>query len=162
MTRRILVEQELTHSIIGAFYEAYRTLGFGFLEQVYSLALERELVARGHRIARELGVQVMYKGEHLCTQRVDMVVDEKVIVEIKSTYQLHPSADRQLYSYLRASNLEVGLLLHFGRQASFYRLFCPNGRRQSPLPRQLEDPELQPADRPHRHVPANLPVRAHD
>jgi GxxExxY protein len=129
MTNRALVEQDLTHSIIGAFYEVYKTLGFGFLEQVYSLALERELVARSHHVARELHVRVIYKGEDLCTQRIDMVVDDKVVVEIKSTYHLHPSADRQLYSYLRASSFEVGLLLHFGRQASFYRLFCPHKGR---------------------------------
>ncbi len=121
-----LVEEELTHSIIGAFYEVYNTLGFGFLEQVYAHALEWELVGRNHRVARELSVRVVYKGVNLCTQRIDMVVDERVIVEIKSTYRLDPSADRQLYSYLRASRFEVGLLFHFGKEASFYRLYCPN------------------------------------
>jgi GxxExxY protein len=104
----------------------YRTLRFGFLEHVYALAMERELIARDHRVCREFGVRIMYKGEELCTQRIDMVVDEKVVVEIKSTFHLHPSADRQLYSYLRASNLEVGLLLHFGREAKFYRSYHRN------------------------------------
>ena len=143
MPGQSLVEEQLTHSIIGAFYEVYKSLGFGFLENVYTLALEHEIEGRGHRVARELPVRVLYKGRELCTQRLDMVVDGKVIVEVKSTYHLHPSADRQFYSYLRASNLEVGLLLHFGRQASFYRLFCANTRA-----RPLTRPQLQRIDLP--------------
>jgi GxxExxY protein len=131
MTKDSLIEEELTHSIIGAFYRVYRGLGFGFLEHVYVAALERELRARNHQVAREINVRVVYRGEELCTQRLDMVVDEKVIVETKSTYQLHPAAQRQLYNYLRATNLEVGLLLHFGREPEFYRLFCRNTRRSS-------------------------------
>ncbi|MFN2567140.1 MAG: GxxExxY protein [Gemmatimonadaceae bacterium] len=124
----MLAEERRTHSIIGAFFDVYNTLGFGFLEHVYVLALERELLARGHRVAREMSVRVMYKGEELCTQRIDMVVDDTVVVETKSTFDLHPSAQRQLYSYLRASNLEIGLLFHFGREAKFYRLFCRKTR----------------------------------
>lgn len=75
-----LVEEELTYSIIGAAHEAYNTLGFGFLEHIYVMALERELRARGHRVGREVAVPVMYKGDALATQRMDMIVDEKVIV----------------------------------------------------------------------------------
>lgn len=83
-----LVEEELTRSIIGAFYEVYNTLGFGFLEHIYIMALERELRARGHHVDREVSVRVMYKGEQLSCQRLDMVVDGKVIVETKSTRDL--------------------------------------------------------------------------
>ena len=143
MARQSLVAEQLTHSVIGAFYDVYKALGFGFLETVYSLALQHELEERRHRVEREVGVRVFYKGKELCTQRIDMVVDGKVIVEVKSTYHLHPSADRQLYSYLRASNLEVGLLLHFGRQANFYRLFCPNTQSRpvsEPRLRRMEPP----------------------
>jgi GxxExxY protein len=121
-----LIEERLTRSIIGAFYRVYRTLGFGFLEHVYILALERELRARGHQVARQVSVGIMYDGEELCTQRLDMVVDDKVVVETKSTYELHPAAQRQLYNYLRATRLEVGLLFHFGREPQFYRLMYRN------------------------------------
>ena len=93
-----LIEERLTRSIIGAFYAVYRTLGFGFLEHVYVMALERELRARGHQVARE---------------------------ETKSTYRLHPAAQRQLYNYLRATSLEVGLI-HFGPEPRFYRLMYRN------------------------------------
>lgn len=147
MSKVRLAEARLTHSIIGTFYEVYRTLGFGFLEHVYVLAMERELMARGHRVSREVGVRVMYKGEELCTQRLDMVVDDRVVVEIKSTFHLHPAADRQLYSYLRASNLEVGLLLHFGRQAKFYRSYSRNpASLASPIAGSDEDRDFQSAE----------------
>lgn len=121
-----LIEEALSYSVIGAFYEVYNTMGFGFLEHPYAMALERELLARGHHVAREVGVCLMYKGVELCYQRLDMIVDHKLVVEIKSGYELHSAATRQLYSYLHATHLEVGLLLHFGPEAKFYRLYCPN------------------------------------
>jgi GxxExxY protein len=125
-----LIEETLTRSVIGAFYEVYNTLGFGFLEQVYAAALARELVARGHRVARECSVYVMYKGDEVATQRIDMIVDGKLVVEIKSTWRHNPVATRQLYNYLRGTSLEVGLLLHFGPEPAFYRLVHTNTHKQ--------------------------------
>lgn len=84
-----LLHEKLTKSIIGAFYEVYNTLGFGFLESTYVRALENELAGRGHGVAREVSFPVMYKGENVGTQRIDMIVDGKIIVETKSTYDLH-------------------------------------------------------------------------
>lgn len=118
---RELIEGQVTRSIIGCFFEVYNTLGYGFLESNYALALERELCARGHTVRREVRVMVMYKGEPLTWQRIDMLVDDKVIVEVKSTDRLAPTSIRQLYNYLKATNLEVGLLLHFGPEPKFYR-----------------------------------------
>jgi GxxExxY protein len=122
MRRQGLIDETLTRSVIGAFFEVYNVLGFGLLEQVYAAALERELRARGHRVAREVAVPVMYKGELIARQRLDMLVDERLVVETKSTERLHPAAVRQLYNYLNATRLEVGLLLHFGPEARFYRV----------------------------------------
>ncbi len=122
MARLNLIEERLTHSVIGAFFEVYNNLGYGFLEHVYVMALERELIARKHRVAREVAVQIFYKGEHLAEHRLDMIVDRKLVVETKSTHELHKSANRQIYNYLRSTNLEVGLLLHFGPDARFYRV----------------------------------------
>ena len=124
MARHELIEEDLTYSVIGAFFEVYNTLGFGFLEHVYVMALERELSARGHRVAREVCVTVSYKGEELTTQRLDMIVDDKLVVETKATAELHKIAPRQVYNYLKATHLEVGLLLHFGPRPTFYRLAC--------------------------------------
>ncbi|HEV8364514.1 MAG TPA: GxxExxY protein [Gemmatimonadaceae bacterium] len=113
----------LTHSIIGAFYEVYNTLGLVF-EHVYTMALERELTARGHCVAREVSVRIFYKGEELTTQRLDMIVDDAVVVEMKAGKSLEPYAARQLYDYLRATSLEAGLLFHFGPEPAFFRANC--------------------------------------
>ena len=128
MPRHELIEPALSHSVIGAFFDVYNELGFGFLEHVYVLALERELTSRGHRIAREVGVQVYYKGEELGVQRLDMVVDNKLAIETKSTLELHKAAPRQLFNYLKATRLEVGFLLHFGPKPQFHRVVCREGR----------------------------------
>jgi len=105
---RQLLHDTLTRSVIGAFYEVYDTLGHGYLESIHLAALERELRVRGHRVMRELSVHVMYKGEEIGMQRLDMVVDGVLVVEAKSTPTLHQSASRQRYNYLHATNLEVG------------------------------------------------------
>jgi GxxExxY protein len=122
MSRLQLLEAALTGSVIGAFYEVYNTLGFGFLEHLYVQALERELRARGHRVGREVAVTVFYKGDPLGHHRLDMVVDERLVVEVKSTVVLPGIAGRQLYNYLRSTQLKVGLLLHFGPKPTFHRL----------------------------------------
>lgn len=109
-------------SIIGAFYEAYNHLGFGYLELVYAAALERELSRCGHRVQREVGVLVYYKGEPLLKQRIDLLVDSATVVELKATEYLAPFATRQLYNYLRATDLRDGLLLHFGKKPRFFRV----------------------------------------
>ena len=127
-----LVEERLSYSVIGAFFTVHRGLGFGFLETVYSRALERELHRRGHRVGREVAVDVHFAGARVAHQRIDMIVDDRLIVEIKATDQLHRDASRQLYNYLRATNLEVGLLLHFGRSADFYRVICENRFKARP------------------------------
>ena len=137
-----LLHEKLTKSIIGAFYEVYNTLGFGFLESTYVRALENELVARGHTVAREVSFPVMYKGENVGTQRIDMIVDGNVIVETKSTYDLHRSARRQVFNYLRATNLDVGLLLHFGPKACFYRQIRSFPFKKDPIdPDDSSDPD---------------------
>ena len=119
-----LLHERVTSSAIGAFYEVYNTLGYRYLESIYLAALERELRARGHGVCRELSVRVMYKGEVVGKQRLDMVIDDVLVVEAKSTHSLHESASRQLYNYLHATSLEVGLLLHFGPKAQFFRIVC--------------------------------------
>ena len=73
-----LLHEDLTHLAIGAFFEVYRNLGYGFVETLYVMALERELRAKGHQVSREFAVLVSYTGEPLGYQRRDLVVDEKV------------------------------------------------------------------------------------
>ena len=120
-----LAEEALTHSIIGAFFEVYNALGYGFLESVYVEALARELRRRGHRVEREALVKVWYKGEIIARQRVDLLVDDKVIVEVKAGPQLPATASRQLCNYLKGSRKELGLLLFFGPEPRFFREYHP-------------------------------------
>ena len=131
-----LFEGKLTQSVIGAFYEGYNNLGFGFLERFYVAALQRELLRRGHRVAREVSVHVLYKGEKLGSQRLDLIVDERLVIETKAAWEVHKSATRQLYNYLKATNLELGLVLHFGPDPKFYRVICRNQRKdpEHPVP----------------------------
>ncbi len=99
---------------------------------MYAGALECELAKRGHGVARDLPVPVLYKGRQIACQRLDLVVDERVIVEIKATEKLSPAAQPQLISYLRATWFEVGVLLHFGPKPGFYRFIdYPKAPRES-------------------------------
>ena len=116
----------LTRSIIAAFFAVYNTLGFGFLESVYAAALEKELIKRGFTVAREVAIQIWYDGDPIAWQRLDMVVEGRVVIEIKSSAVLPQSSSRQLYNYLKASRLRVGLLLHFGERPHVHRVFCAN------------------------------------
>src|SRR4051812_28169314 len=119
-----LHEQALSESIIGAFFEVYNALGFGLNERHYAGALEVELGLRGHAVSREVPVEIWYKGHLLGRHRIDMVVDGKVVVENKATHELHPSAAGQCFTYLAASGIEVGLVLHFGPKPNVKRLMC--------------------------------------
>lgn len=115
------VEEELTKSVIGAFYHVYNQLDYGFLEVIYANALTKALERRGHSVQREVGIVIYFEGEAVGLQRVDMIVDGKLIVEIKSSHDLSKVSHRQLLSYLRGSEMQVGLLLHCGPHAHFYR-----------------------------------------
>jgi GxxExxY protein len=124
--RRRLLRADITREIIGAFYEVYNTLGYGFLEAVYSRAMYIELTRRGLHVQREVMIDVYYKGEPVGKYRVDLLVEYGVVVENKATRWLVESDRDQLQNCLRCSSLEVGLLLHFGPRAKFHRMFAPN------------------------------------
>jgi len=119
-------EEKLTYSIIGGFFEVYNGMGYGLLEHLYVMALEGELRDRGHEVTREVAVPIRFKGRMLGFQRLDMLVDNLVVVEAKSAALLPRNATRQLYTYLKVSTFETGLLLHFGHQADFYRVILRN------------------------------------
>lgn len=109
-----LIHQELTNEIIGSFFAVYNTFGYGFLETPYVNALTFELRDRGLRVQREVPIELMYKGRKVGLYKADMVVENKVLVETKASGALSEADNRQLFNYLRASKLTVGLLLHFG------------------------------------------------
>src|SRR5947208_9375831 len=116
MTRKrpdLLLEGETTSRIIGAFYETYNELGFGFLESVYRRALATELRSRGLDVEVEAPIEAVYKGVVVGSFRMDLLIEHRVVVEIKASALLAPTDRRQLLNYLRATRCEVGLLLHF-------------------------------------------------
>jgi GxxExxY protein len=147
-TRIELLHKELTGSIISAFYEAYNELRYGFLEAIYAEAMARLLRKRGHSVEREVMAHVWFQGDIIGVQRLDMIVDEKVVIEIKSTHDLALAAHRQLLSYLRGTGLELGLLLHFGPEAKFHRIIStvrPDSRIGG-APLDPPDPRVPPRD----------------
>ena len=106
--------QELTHQIIGAAYEVYKELGPGFLEKVYEAALLQELGARGIPALSQAEIAVRYKGQPVGLFYADVLVEGKVICEIKATESLLPAHEAQLINYLKATGIKVGLLINFG------------------------------------------------
>jgi GxxExxY protein len=121
-----LVDEELTGIVIGAFYAVYNKLGFGFLESVYSRALAIELRRRGLRVDREVPVLVYYEGEVVGRFRVDLLVESRLVLEIKAGRSLASTDRNQLLNCLRSSDLTVGLLLHFGPRPNFHRVIAEN------------------------------------
>jgi len=117
-----LLHKELTGEILGGFFAVYNALGYGFLEHVYANALSLELRNRSLRVEREVAVEVQYQGQPVGNFRMDMVVERRAIIEIKACATVGLGEQRQLFNYLRASRLPVGLLLHFGPEPQFRRL----------------------------------------
>jgi GxxExxY protein len=111
-----LLYEELTFKVREALYQVHRLLGPGFREETYKRAAVRELVHRNMKVETEKPIDIFYLGEKVDTYRMDMVVEEKVIIELKSVEQLIPVHEAQLLSYLKASGLRVGLLVNMGAE----------------------------------------------
>jgi GxxExxY protein len=124
-----LKHQALTQAIIGAFYEVYNTLGYGFLEKVYENALAFELRQRGLAVVQQAPLNVHYQGVVVGEYFADIVVENKVILELISAEDLLPAFRKQLFNYLRATDCEVGLVLNFGPKAEFQRVYLDNSRK---------------------------------
>jgi GxxExxY protein len=125
----MLLRAEITEQLIGSFFVVYRVLGFGFLETVYKNALAIELGFRGIEVRREVPVEVQYRGLLAGTYRIDMLVAQSVIVEVKSTLTITEADERQLLNYLKVTDIEVGFLFNFGPDPKFRRLVYSNNRK---------------------------------
>ena len=123
-------DAELTGKIIGAFYEVYNELGPGFLESVYVNALSTVLRNAGLTVEREKPIAVWFRDTLVGEFRADMVVEGQVIVEIKAARSLEPAHEAQLLNYLRATEMEIGLLFNFGLRPDFKRLAFSNDRKR--------------------------------
>ena len=112
----------VTHSILGAFYATHSELGYGFLESVYRNALTVLLRESGCKVEREVPYELYFHGALIGRYRADVVVEQKVIVEVKAARAIDSSHCAQLRNYLRASGIRVGLVLNFGEEATFRRI----------------------------------------
>ncbi len=125
-----LLHKDLTDRILKAFYEVYNELGWGFLERVYQNALFLELTKSGFFVETQKRIRVHYKEREVGEYYADMVVDEMVILELKAAECLIPEFECQLTNYLRATSIEVGLLLNFGPKPAFCRKVFTNDRKK--------------------------------
>jgi len=121
--------KEITDIILKAFYEVYNELGDGFLESVYESALYIVLTGYGPHVERQKDISVFFRGSIVGYFKADLIVEEKVIIELKAVRTLDPAHEAQLINYLKATNIEVGLLLNFGRKPEFKRFVFDNKRR---------------------------------
>jgi GxxExxY protein len=120
---------DLTEKIISSFYKVYNTLGYGFLEKVYLNALFIELQSQGLKVERQKQIKVYYSNQQVGEYFADLAVNDCVIVELKACETLCEEHGFQLINYLKATEIEVGLLLNFGRKPEVSRKVFSNNRR---------------------------------
>ena len=121
--------QELTEKIIGVFYNVYNTLGYGFLEKVYENAMMLDFDKENITAISQYAIKVFYQDEIVGEYFADILVDNKVIVEIKAVRNLASENEAQLLNYLKATDKEVGLLLNFGPEPEIKRKVFDNLRK---------------------------------
>jgi len=126
----ILKHSDLTEKIIGVFYDVYNELGHGFLESTYAEALVLALNESGLTAAREVPVPVWFRRRKVGQYYADMIVEGVVLLELKAARTLESAHEAQLLHYLRATEVEVGMLLNFGLRPQFRRLLFDNDRKK--------------------------------
>jgi len=122
--------QELTGRIIKAAQNVHNALGYGFLEKVYHNAMVLELRNSGFDVESEKPIFVYYDGQTVGEYFADIVVADKVILEIKAVKAINPAHEAQVVNYLKATNIDVGLLLNFGKSLEVKRKIFETARRQ--------------------------------
>ena len=123
------MHKELTYKIIGVFYGVYNELGHGFLESVYQKCLGLALKAEGLDACWPIAIPVWFRGQQVGQFEGDMLVEKCVLLELKAVRALDSSHHAQLLNYLRATDVDVGLLLNFGAKPEFKRLVFDNSRK---------------------------------
>ena len=129
MNTAMFKHKEITDIILRSFYEVYNELGDGFLESVYENALYIVLTGYGLFVEKQKDISVFFRGKVIGDFKADLIANEKVIVELKAVRALALAHEEQLINYLKATNIEVGLLLNFGRKPEFKRFVYDNKRK---------------------------------
>ena len=122
----MLLHNEISEKILKAFYNVYNSLGYGFLEKVYENAMMIELRKLGMNVQRKVPIKVFYEKQLVGEYFADIIVEGKVIVELKAAESLCEAHEFQLINYLKATELEIGLLLNFGKKPQFRRKIFTN------------------------------------
>ena len=130
MTTDYLFKEE-TDEIIAAFYEVYNSLGYGFLERVYQNALYQELMRRGFKCEAQHKIKVYFKGHEVGEYFADLLVNDHIILELKAVDSICNEHELQLINYLKATEIEVGLLLNFGEKPQVRRKLFTNNRKHN-------------------------------
>ena len=121
--------EQITEKIIQAFYKVYNILGYGFLEKVYENAMFIELTSLGFKVEKQKKILVYYHGSIVGDYNADLIVEEVVTVELKASECLVAENECQLINYLKATNIEVGLLLNFGKTPQIKRKIFDNDKK---------------------------------
>lgn len=124
-----LLHKNLTDVILKTFYEVYNELGYGFLENVYQNALLIELRNKGLNVVPQKRIKVYYKGVVVGDYYADLIVEDKIILELKAVEYIVEQFENQILNYLRGTDCEVGLLLNFGKKPEFRRKIFENKRK---------------------------------
>jgi GxxExxY protein len=132
----VYLQSDLTGSIINAFYCVYNELGFGFLEKVYENALAFELRQRGYQVVQQAPIPVWYHDVKVGEYYADLLVNDCVILELKAAEGLIVEHEAQLLNYLRATRVQVGLLLNFGPKPQIRRKVFETARHPANLTQQ--------------------------
>jgi GxxExxY protein len=130
MSGVVLKHADLTEKIIGVFYDVYNELGYGFLECVYEESLVIALHEAGLAVDRQILLPVWFRGHKVGEFRADVMVENSVLLELKSARSLDPAHEAQLLHYLKSTEIEVGMLLNFGTRPQFRRLLFDNERKK--------------------------------
>lgn len=123
---------ELTDKVIGVFYDVYSELGYVFLESVYRKALRLALLENGFKVASAVPVSVVFRGVNVGDFRADLVVNDVILLELKTAERIIRAHEAQILNHLRATVLELGLILNFGPQPQVRRLLLDNPHKQKP------------------------------
>ena len=116
-----IICRDLSYQIMGAIFEVHKELGPGFLESVYHKALVEEFSKRGMKVDTQKAINLVYKDKKIGVHRLDLVVDDKVVVELKAVERFSIHHKAQLTSYLKASGYKLGILVNFSKSKAEYQ-----------------------------------------
>ena len=122
----MMLHKEITDKIINAYYKVYNALGYGFLEKVYENSMVIALRKVGLKVEQQKNVKVYYESEEVGEYYADLLVEDLVIVELKAAKALSEDHEAQLINYLKATTIQIGLLINFGKEPKFKRKIFEN------------------------------------